>query len=125
MAEARPRSIRYFEVLTFTSFAIGAIHQLVVTDIGLARAIFGAAVPVALALVASRGRKNWARWLLAVMFVVGAGLIILGMQAVLSFGYPFVTFLVILLQAVSLAFLFTQESSDWLRHKPSLTDTFS
>jgi hypothetical protein len=125
MIDGRPRSILYFEVLTVASIAIGTIHQLAVVDIALGRTIFDAAIPLGFALLVSRRRKNWARWVMVVMFVLGTSLIVLDAQAVFTIGYPALTILVLLLQTIALAVLFTRESSDWLRHKPPLADTFT
>ena len=125
MIEARPASIRYFEHLTVASFAVGLLHQLSSTTVGLVGTFVVAAITIGLALLASRRRKNWARWVLTIMFVLGAGFTVLDMRAVLAIGYPLVTVLVFLLQAIALALLFTQEASDWFHRKPSLAETFT
>lgn len=70
---------------------------------------------VTLTLLASRRRKNWARWVLLTMFAFGIALMIWQVKAVFSMGYPLLTALVTVMQAIALVLLFTPQSAAWFR----------
>ena len=114
-----PRDIRRFETIQLVSIAVGLIHAFATFKGGALDAIIGAVITVALTLLVSRRRQNWARWVLLAMFLFGAAFMVWFAKAILSAGYPAVTLLVTLMQTVALAMLFTRQSSDWLRHKSS------
>ena len=90
--------------------------------------IAGAVLGLTLTLLASRRRRNWARWALLVLFVMEiTGLVIvLGFvltnriaKPILSPSYPFAVGIAVLLQGTALFFIFTPESSRWLRRAPT------
>jgi hypothetical protein len=124
MTEGIPSSIRYFEVLSCTSFVIGFIHAFMVTGEVLAESMFAALIPLGLTLLVSRRHKNWARWALTVLFVLGMAFSALNFRFLLTAGYPVITLAVFLLQGVGLALLFTSQSSSWLRKRQSAAETF-
>ncbi len=70
---------------------------------------------VLLVYLIARRRKNWARWLLAILFVVGLPGSIPAVTDALAFNPP-VAFLMgaqILTQLVALIFVFTGNARDW------------
>jgi uncharacterized membrane protein YeiB len=110
-----PPAVRHFETLQFGSLFVGVVHQFALSDGDVIPALAGAAIVLWLTLSVSRRRKNWARWLLVIAFLIG-----LAMTPWLSLlapgrGYPFVTLAVWLAQAAAIALLFTPQASDWLR----------
>ena len=109
-----PLDIRRFESLKILSVILGLISVFSATDEGLLDTTIETAVTLALTLGVSRGRKNWARWLLLVQFGIGAAIAISNVGLVLSVGYPLLTAAVWLISAVALGFAFTPESSRWL-----------
>jgi peptidoglycan/LPS O-acetylase OafA/YrhL len=120
--EYRPLDIQRFEALQLLTVLVGLIHGFAVR--GAIEPIFGALIGVTLTLLISRGRKNWARWTLLVLFVLGAALIIVGSffgitQEAFSKVYPLLTAVVWIMQAVALVLLFTPQSSNWLRSAPA------
>lgn len=115
-----PDDIRRFEMLQLASAFIGLIHGFATGAQSVFASIFGAFVTIALTLLVSRARKNWARWTLVVFVVFGVALIIWGIfvgltQEALSKVYPAITALVWVMQAVALVLVFTPQSSSWLR----------
>lgn len=122
--EERPLDIRRFETLQLTSAFVGLIHGFAIGREGLFGPIFSTLIAVTLTLLISRGRKNWARWTLLVMVVIGVVLIVVGTffgltREALSTVYPVLTVIVWLLQIVALALLFTPQSTNWLRSAPA------
>jgi len=118
--EDRPLDIRRFETLQLSAAFVGLIHGFAIGREGLFGPIFSTLISVTLTLLISRGRKNWARWTLLVMAVVGAALLVVGSffgltQEALATVYPVLTVLVWLLEIVALALLFTPQSTSWLR----------
>lgn len=113
-----PLHIRRFETLQLASIFIGLIDGFA-NGGGLFDAIFGAAVMVALTLLVSRGRKNWARWVWLVMFVLGSAFMIWTAPTVFALSYPVITVAVTLMQTVALVLLFTPQSANWLRTNPA------
>src|SRR5438552_143663 len=118
--EDRPLDIRRFETLQLTSAFVGLIRGFAIGRQGVIGPIFSALITITLTLLISRGRKNWARWTLLVMLVIGIAFIVVGSffgvtQEALSLVYPVLTLVVWLLQIVALALLFTPQSTDWLR----------
>jgi hypothetical protein len=112
---ATPANVRRFEALSLASIILGLIHAFAVSIGGHANAILTAFVMGALVLLASRGRRNWARWTLLVIFGLGSALMVWQARAVFSNGYPLLTAAVTLLQAVAIFLLFTPQSTVWFR----------
>ena len=145
-----PRNIRRFEVLSLASAFVGIIHTVVdgslVGDIvkaegsslvGAAKghalgATIGAAIGnvvgvgifILLTLLVSRGRKNWARWTLAVVQLSGAAFVAwqgltrtmdsLDDSPAKALAGSLATTLVWLMQIVALVLVFTPQSTRWL-----------
>jgi hypothetical protein len=112
---ATPLNVRRFETLSLASIILGLIHAFAVSKDGLFNAVVTALVIVALTLLASRRRKNWARWSLLVMFALGSALMVWQAEAVFSDGYPLLTAAVTLMHAVAIILLFTPQSAAWFR----------
>lgn len=138
-----PLNIRRFELLQFVSFFVGVVGTLVDGTlvgnivraaggnlVGAARgkalgaaigaaigSVAGLAIFIALTLLVSRRRKNWARWALLIfqmfgfVFALWQGV----SQAIFSQPYALVTALSWLIQAVALVLVFTPQSGQWLR----------
>src|SRR4030095_4967469 len=103
----------------FAAIVVGLIHHFAVIHGGIFDAIVGAAIIIALTLLVSRRRKNWARWLLLAMFALGAVFMAWNAPTVFALGYPAITLIVTLMQSIALVFLFTPQSAEWLRRSPS------
>jgi hypothetical protein len=116
----RPVAVLCFEILILLSTGIGLVLQIIVSYKDSLFAFIGAAITTTLALLISRGRKNWARWLLVCLFLPGAASMVWDISGTLAAGYPVLTIGIALLQALGLALLFTRQSSEWVRNKPSL-----
>ena len=119
MNDAAPPDIRRFETLQITSISLGLVNQSAAFNAGLIDAVIGVIIMLALTLQVSRRRKNWARWLLLIMFVLGAAFMVWNAAAVFALGYPLLTVAVTVLQVGALVLLFTKGSSNWLSHRPS------
>ena len=117
--EDRPPYIRAFETLQLASAFVGLIHGFAAGQ-GLFAPISGTVITITLTLLISRGRKNWARWILVGTWVLGLALVFAGLfigvtQEALSKTYPVLAALVWLMQGAALALLFTPQSARWLR----------
>lgn len=121
----RPLEIRRFETLQLASVAIALINGFSIGKEGLFGPVFDVVIVVTLTMLISRGRKNWARWTLFALLVVGAVLLaaasFFGLtQETLSeahlstINYLVATF-VWLMQVAALALVFTPQSARWLR----------
>jgi len=110
-----PLNIRRFEALQLVSITVGLIHGFAAVKDDLFATVAGAVIGVVLTLLVSRGRKDWARWVLLAMFVVGLVIMVWQARVVFSLGYPLVTAAIWLIQAVALALLFTPQSANWLK----------
>jgi hypothetical protein len=118
--EDRPLEIQRFELLQLVSVFVSLIHGFSIGRDGILSSVFGGLIAVTLTLLVSRGRKNWARWTLLVMIVIGALSIIVGMffgitQAAFAEVYPVLAAVVWIMQIVALALAFTPQSTHWLR----------
>jgi hypothetical protein len=116
----RPLDIKCFEALALTSVFVGLVHGLAIGVEGILAPIFSALISATLTLLVSRGRKNWARWTLLALVVIGVVGILAGSffgvtQEAISMVNPVLTAVTWLLQIVALALLFTPQSSNWLR----------
>lgn len=119
----RPRHIRYFEILqvgiiglVLTMQLSGAPQNLLinVTDVAMVAVLLG------LTLAVTRGRRNWARSALLIIFicvVVGSVPFALLMPGV----PPLVGFVAIVLEAAFLgavlSLIFTKQSSAWIHSR--------
>lgn len=116
-----PLHIRLFESLQLASIFIVLIVGFAM-DNRVFEACFGAAMMVALTLLVSRGRKNWARWVWLAMIVLGGALVISDATTIFARSTAVtiaIALLQTLLQAVGLVLLFTPQSSDWIRGNPA------
>ena len=125
MTEARPPSILWFERLSLASLLLGLINVVVDPTSIWPFVIFSDGITITLILLVSRGRKNWARWVLGTMFALGFIFMIWQFRALMAEAIPLVTLGVTVLQIVGLIMLFTPQSSAWFRNRKSLADTFS
>lgn len=119
-SERRPPHIRYFEVLQIAMIGIALVTQLTG---GRERLLFNLAtlapaegVLLGLTLAVSRGRQNWARWVLLVLYIYVAISVVTfsfmsGAQAAVVGG------VLSILPGAVLALAFTKQSSAWLRAK--------
>jgi hypothetical protein len=127
MTNAAPRIIRLFERLQLGSFAMSLVSRFIAeTPIaGWIAEIIGLGFALGLTLLVSRRRRNWARWVMLVVFVVGAASMTFEIPILLASGIPGALALgIALVQAFALALLFAPEASNWLRSKETLEETF-
>jgi len=116
MTEA-PLDIRRFEtvqvVLMFlaliSSFTIN--HQTLIDTLVIG--IF-----IGLTLLVTRGRMNWARWMLLAIYLLGVVVEIWNFRAILAFGHPIIVVGSVLLRGAALILAFTPQSTEWLRTAP-------
>ena len=120
-----PLDIRRFETLQLVYVALSLVYGFAAAPDWLITRIIGAVLMLTLTLLVSRGRRNWARWALLILFVLW----ILGLAILLGFAlanrnalpvvptasYPFAVVIAGLLQGTGLFLIFTPESSSWLR----------
>jgi hypothetical protein len=125
MPEERPRSIRWFEALSLASLMLSVINVSLNSNESWVAPFIFVALVAGLVLTVSRGRKNWARWVLAALFGLGFASMIWDEQAVMTQAPPLLTFGTTLLQALGLILLFTPQSSVWFRNKESRAETCS
>lgn len=115
-----PLEVHIFEALALSSAVVGLVHLFAVSDPSLWDAIVMTAPTVALIFLVSRKRKNWARLVLAILFVAGLVMMIVMRRIAFAEGYWFVTLAVTLLQGGAIALAFTKEASTWIKKGPSL-----
>jgi hypothetical protein len=118
MTEPTPSSIRTFETLQILSVVIGLVHVAIIGDLGIWDAVVMVGPLLALTLLVSRKRKNWAKLALAVLFVGGMVFMIAMRDQVFVQGYPLATLVVTVLQGVALGLLYTKSASSWLTLRP-------
>jgi hypothetical protein len=121
----RPRNIIRFERLFFLSLVQAALGWRELTDRAAARGEGALALPLlmaltfftlgALALLVSRGRTAWAKWLLVILCAIGLPLVWASFAAGTIAGSPPLAVGQVALQAGSLLLLFTGEARRWLR----------
>lgn len=116
----RPPNIRLFETVQIVSIIVGVIHSFIVFD-DVFDVTIEAIAALALTLVISRGRKNWARWVLATSFIISVLLMIWQWDAIFETGFPLITIGVMLAQFAAVALLFTHEASAWLSGRSAPT----
>jgi hypothetical protein len=114
-----PRQIRWFEAAQFTSVAIGLVHQLALPAMSSFDLAFEVIYILSLTLLISRGRQNWARWVLAASFALGLALMIYAAPSILENGLSPLSVVALLLQAVGIGLVFSRPSSRWMRRPPS------
>jgi hypothetical protein len=128
----RPLSIVRFERLFFLSLVIGlgqaalGWEELGARAAARGEAAVGVAVLLALtfftlgalALLVSRGRVGWAKWLLVALCAIGLPLVWASFATGMIVGSPPLAIAQATLQAGSLLLLFTSEARAWLRAEP-------
>lgn len=129
MTAVAPRSILWFERVFLASLALGPVQAwLGWNELGARAAARGegpAAVAVllaltfftlgALALLVSRGRIGWAKWLLVALCAIGLPLVWASFAGGTLVGSAPLAAAQAALQAGSLALLFTSEARAWLK----------
>lgn len=122
----RPSAIVNFERLFVASLVLGAANLLLLGEPGAELPLIEIAtlaLPLVLALFASRGRSNAARWILSVLTVLGfPALIYVYLTGNgLDLGWV-VSFLVAALQLGAVGLLFTKPASAWFAGAGQATD---
>ncbi|MGD9810538.1 MAG: hypothetical protein AB7U35_04275 [Sphingobium sp.] len=118
MAEPTPSAIRTFETLQIVSVAIGFAHAGAIMDLGIWDAIVIVGPIMILTLLVSRKRKNWARLLLAILFLGNLIFMVTMRHLVFARGYPLMTLAVTMLQGAALLMVFTKPASEWINTRP-------
>ncbi len=127
-----PRSILWFERIFLASLALGLLQAWLgraeLAARAAARGDGAASVPLllaltfftlgALALLVSRGRIGWAKWLLVALCAIGLPLVWASFAAGTIVGSVPLAALQAALQAGSLLLLFTGEARGWLAGGP-------
>lgn len=108
-----PPHIRWFETLQIIAIAVGLIRSFAVEPNSIGGPIVDAVILTALTFAVSRGRKNWARWLLTAMFA--AGVVLMFWAGIVL--HP-ITIAVTVAQAIAVALLFTRQSETWMHPPP-------
>jgi hypothetical protein len=115
MTGTTPQSIRWFEGLSLAALLLGLLNVFAGPETSWTFVVLVDGTMIALILLVSRGRKNWARWLLAGMYVLGLAFMLWQMRALMNVGMPLITLGVTLLQTIALVMLFTPDSAAWFR----------
>lgn len=126
----RPTSIVRFEWLSLLALVIGLVMAVlswsqslaVARSAGLGKGsvllvqAFSVAVPLLLILLVSRRASVIAKWILIVMFLGGLAMIFASPKITLASGPHFLVQIAqIMMQAVAIVLLFTEESRRWFR----------
>jgi hypothetical protein len=120
----RPRSIIYFERLFLASLGIAPVQIYLAWDELAARehlrdrlflVLLVVATLAGLVLLVSRGRIAWAKWLLAILWLIGLPLFLLDLNRGSILGWTLLAAVQALLQSGSLALLFTDEARAWMK----------
>lgn len=106
-----PRDIRLFETVQLVSIAMAVLFS----KDGSLDMIFTTGLLLVLTLLVSRGHRNWARWVLTIMFVLGVALLIWVAPLLISQGRLAITITATVIQAIGVSLLFTKQSDTWLR----------
>jgi hypothetical protein len=122
----RPRAIAGFELLWVLSLAMGVIQSAAgwrqLTMRGNMAFILGVqiitfSIILLLVLLVSRARRNFAKWILVILFVSGLPAIYQAFKSGHVAGIPVVSATQTLAQAVALILLFTPDARAWLRDR--------
>jgi hypothetical protein len=116
MTEA-PRDIRRFESVQLVLMFLGLISSFIINHRPLIDT-FAIGVLIGLTFLVTRGRMNWARWVLLTMYVLGILIQIWTFRAILAFGHPIVVLASAVLRGAALTLAFTPQSNEWLRASP-------
>jgi hypothetical protein len=73
---------------------------------------------VGLTLLVTRGRKNWTRWVLLAVYVLGVLTEIWMFRAILASGHPLIDLASVVLRGAALVLAFTPQSTRWLQERP-------
>jgi len=122
----RPASIERFEALYFTSLAIGVLSAAVSwqTSVSIASPAFVITVQIAtfaillsLILLISRRRSDIARWMLAILFVLGAIVYIPAAGSILDSSPVLVVLSAfqLIFQAIALYYVFSPAARVWFK----------
>jgi hypothetical protein len=125
MTEA-PIDIRRFETVQIALMCLALVSSFILDQafidtfgmgviIGQTLAIGGF---IGLTLLVTRGRKNWARWVLLALYLLSALFAVWEFRTILSVGHPPITALSLVLRGAALALAFTPQSTEWLRQAP-------
>lgn len=116
-----PFSIRWFETLQIVAVMLGLINGFAAGLDDSVKATVSAVIVLTLTFFVSRRRKNWARWVLLVLLVLGSALVVWSAPALFAYGHLIAAIAlgISLMNAAAVALLFTPESAKWLRTAPS------
>jgi hypothetical protein len=130
----QPSNVAHFEQLMYLSLAIGLINSALTWNHSVAQAfklggayfvlfiqIFVFAFIVMFIWLIARRRKNWARWVLLVLFVLGipASVRLIGQWLRLEPLVGALSVVQSLLQVVALVSVFTGNARDWFKRTPA------
>jgi hypothetical protein len=119
----RPPAIIWFERLFLFSLALGVVQAWVGHEQAAARgSLAGQPLAVVLsllvlggtALLVSRGRIWWARWLLTLLYLAGLPLFLIELDTGRVIGWAALSVLQAALQAAATALLFTRDARRWV-----------
>ena len=113
-----PSTIRCFETLQIVSIIAGLMNGFAVRLDHFVSSVVSAALLLTFTFLVSRGRKNWARWVLLTWGVLGVAFMAWGMPILLaeySTTAVAIAIAVTLTNVAAVALLFTPASAQWLR----------
>jgi hypothetical protein len=121
----RPKAIIFFEILIFTSLALGIVHSLIVPNAQLQQAPLGfvllvqggvVAIMVTLTLLTSRRRSNIAKWISIALYLLGLPLFF-KMISDGSIEITIVQVIQTIMQTIAFALLFVPSARNWFNEK--------
>jgi hypothetical protein len=118
MADAPP-DIRRFETAQIVLMVLALIYSFTINHEPLIDT-FVICLFIGLTFLVSRGRKNWARWLLLAIYVLGVLVEIWNWRLILAAGHPVIVAASVVLRGAALVLAFTPQSTAWLRTAPNV-----
>jgi uncharacterized PurR-regulated membrane protein YhhQ (DUF165 family) len=120
-----PRDIRRFETAQLVLMFLALVSTFTISQptldgfgVGvLVGDVIAISLLIGLTLLVTRGRKNWARWVLLAVYVLGVLMEIWFYRAILASGHPLIDVASVVLRGAALVLPFTPQSTQWLQER--------
>lgn len=129
-----PSNVRNFMLLAYLSLAIGIVSTVLhfdeinamaaakgMTNVVIAIDVIMFGLFAGLIAAASFGAQNWARWVFAILFLIGVPFAIFALPTLFQKdAVQAITAIVqTVIQGVAIFFIFTGNAKDWFRKEPA------